>query len=104
MIWLEILSRHHDVISRQRVDVAGGKQIRIGRAYDCDVVLDDAYVAPHHLSLALNETNQWTALDENTVNGVFVEHATEQINRRKTVKTKVGSALVLGDDDIIRNH
>ena len=53
MIWVEVLSRQHDVISRHRIaDVAEGASIRIGRAYDNDVVIDDAYVAPHHLQLS----------------------------------------------------
>lgn len=106
MIWLEILSRHHEVISRQRIEVAAGQPIRIGRAYDCDVVLDDPFVAPHHLSFQLNEAGQWTALDANTANGALVEHTTvehipAQKSARGTIRMTPGIATVVGDDDII---
>ena len=44
----QILSRHRDVVARQRCE---GAEIRIGRAYDNDVIVDDPYVAPRHLRI-----------------------------------------------------
>ena len=95
MIWVEILSRQHDVISRQRVaDIAEGASIRIGRAYDNDVVIDDAYVAPHHLQLTRNAGVGWAVQDNDTLNGVFIE--------RRGLSNKVTTApVVLTDDSII---
>ncbi len=43
MIWIEILGRHREVVARYRGD---GAEVRIGRGYDNDVVIDDPYVAP----------------------------------------------------------
>jgi pSer/pThr/pTyr-binding forkhead associated (FHA) protein len=68
MIWIEVLSRHHDVVARFRC----GDEARIGRAYDNDVVLDDPYVAPHHLRIARDESGALQAEDLGSVNGVHV--------------------------------
>ena len=43
--FIETLARNGDVLHRQQVNVL---PIRIGRAYDNDVILDDDYVAPRH--------------------------------------------------------
>jgi signal transduction histidine kinase len=66
MIWVEVLSRHHDVLSRHRCD----DDASIGRAYDNDVVLDDPYVAPHHVRLAREADGALYAEDLGTVNGI----------------------------------
>ncbi|MCG2583260.1 FHA domain-containing protein [Massilia sp. TS11] len=42
---IEVLARNGDVLHRQRVDRL---PIRIGRAYDCDFILDDAHTGAHH--------------------------------------------------------
>jgi hypothetical protein len=67
MIWVEVLSRHHDVLSRYRCD----EDARIGRAYDNDVVLDDPYVAPHHLRLVRDDAGALFAEDLGSVNGLY---------------------------------
>jgi len=66
MIWVEVLSRHHDVLARHRCE----DDARIGRAYDNDVVLDDPYVAPHHVRLVRDEDGVLHAEDLGTVNGI----------------------------------
>lgn len=43
--YLELLSRGGDVLHRQRFDAL---PIRLGRAYDNDVILDDAHTGAHH--------------------------------------------------------
>ena len=77
-MWLEILSRHHDVSARHRCD---GSEIRIGRGYDNDIVLDDPYVAPHHLRLYRNEEGGWVAEDLGTANGLFTERGKIRLPR-----------------------
>jgi hypothetical protein len=72
IVWVEILSRHRDVASRHR---CAGATIRIGRAYDNDVVIDDPHVAPHHLRIARDVAGQWVAEDLGSLNGLFVGHA-----------------------------
>jgi Inner membrane component of T3SS, cytoplasmic domain len=87
VMWLELLSRHHDVTQRQRCT---GTEIRIGRAYDNDLVLDDPYVAAHHLRLRRTEEG-WLAEDLDSTNGLLAERGKERFDRLK-----------LDDDRIIR--
>ena len=47
--WIEILDASGVVVSRQRVQSGVAA---IGRGYENDVVIDDAYVAPAHLRIA----------------------------------------------------
>jgi hypothetical protein len=74
MIWVEVLSRHHDVLSRQRVD----ELATIGRAYDNDVVIDDPYVAPHHLRIVRDDAGTLFAEDQGSVNGLYAADAAER--------------------------
>ena len=70
MIWIEILSRHRDVLSRVRIT---GEQATIGRGYDNDVIVDDPYVAAHHLLIVRDEAGQLVAKDLGSVNGTFLD-------------------------------
>ena len=70
MIWVEILSRHRDVVSRVRI---AGDQATIGRGYDNDVIVDDSYVAAHHLLILRDESGQFVAKDLGSVNGTFLD-------------------------------
>jgi pSer/pThr/pTyr-binding forkhead associated (FHA) protein len=68
MIWVEILSRHRDVVARHRCD---GAEVRIGRGYDNDVIVDDPYVAPHHLRVFRDEDGRLVAEDLGSANGLY---------------------------------
>jgi hypothetical protein len=46
--WVEILDRHGDAIGRHPVYAW---PLRVGRAYDNDVILDDPYVSANHLEI-----------------------------------------------------
>jgi hypothetical protein len=70
IIWIEVLSRSREVLARHR---CAGSEIRIGRGYDNDVVLDDPYVAPQHLRIRRNEAGTWVAEDLGSANGLFLE-------------------------------
>jgi hypothetical protein len=70
MIWVEILSRQRDVTARYRI---AARQVRIGRGYENDVVVDDAYVAANHLRIFRNQTGQLMAEDMGSANGTFIE-------------------------------
>ncbi len=72
MIWVEVLSRHRDVVARYRCDDAG---LTIGRAYDNDVVLDDPYVAPHHARIVRDDAGRLVAHDLGSVNGLSIDGA-----------------------------
>jgi pSer/pThr/pTyr-binding forkhead associated (FHA) protein len=68
MMWIETLTRSHDVISRVRIE---GASARVGRAYDNDVVLDDPYVAAHHLRISRADDGSLAADDLGSRNGLF---------------------------------
>lgn len=70
MIWVEILSRHRDIAARFRI---AGPEVRIGRGYDNDVIVDDPYVAARHLRIFRDETGQLVAEDQGSANGTFVD-------------------------------
>jgi FHA domain-containing protein len=52
VIWVELLSRHGQVASRFR---CAGPELRIGRGYRNEIVLDDPAVAPEHLRVTQGE-------------------------------------------------
>ena len=52
MIWVEIVSRSGQVLARQR---CAGPELRIGRSYRSDVIIDDPTVAPDHLRVTQSE-------------------------------------------------
>lgn len=70
MIWVEILSRHHDVVARHRCDAP---EIRIGRGYDNDVVIDDPFVAPRHLRVYHDDEGRLVAEDLGSANGLVAD-------------------------------
>jgi pSer/pThr/pTyr-binding forkhead associated (FHA) protein len=78
VIWVEILSRHRDVASRHR---CAGAEIRIGRGYDNDVIVDDPYVAVQHLRVFRDDSGQIVAEDIGSANGLFLEDARQRVQR-----------------------
>ena len=79
VIWVEILSRRRDVAARYRFE---GPEIRIGRAYDNDVVLDDPFVAANHVRLFRSADGELIAEDAGSANGLFLDrdkHRQERI-------------------------
>ncbi|HUH83525.1 MAG TPA: FHA domain-containing protein [Stellaceae bacterium] len=78
VIWVEILSRHRDVASRHR---CAGTEIRIGRGYDNDVIVDDPYVAVQHLRLFRDEAGRIVAEDIGSANGLFLDRGKERLRR-----------------------
>jgi hypothetical protein len=79
VIWVEVLSRHHrDVAARHRFAQA---EVRIGRGYDNDLVIDDPYVAVHHLRLYRSEAGDLVAEDIGSANGLFVDGDPRRLER-----------------------
>jgi hypothetical protein len=70
MIWVEILSRHRDVAARHRL---AGPEVRIGRGYDNDVIVDDPYVAVQHVRVFRDESGHLVAEDIGSANGMFLD-------------------------------
>jgi hypothetical protein len=88
VIWVEILTRHRDVAARHRFAQA---ELRIGRGYDNDLVLDDPHVAVHHLRVYRSEAGDLVAEDIGSANGLFVDR-----DRRRQER------VVLDGDRVIR--
>jgi hypothetical protein len=66
--WVEIMSRHGEVIERHRIERG---EVRIGRGYDNDIVVDDPYVAACHLRIVRDAGGALIAEDLGSANGVF---------------------------------
>jgi hypothetical protein len=78
MIWVEILSRHREIAARFRI---ASPEARIGRGYDNDVIVDDPYVAAHHLRVFRDETGQLVAEDMGSANGIFLDGSKSRLAR-----------------------
>ena len=90
MTWIEVLSRHREVVARQRIAT---NVVTIGRAYDNDLVLDDPHVAAHHLRLVRGDNDVWVAEDLGSINGFYVDG---ERGRRERVVLDAAMTLHIG--------
>ena len=65
--YIETLARNGDVLHRHQV---AQLPIRIGRGYDNDYIVDDAYTAPNHVLIESDESGRLMMRDLGTRNGV----------------------------------
>lgn len=65
----------NDVQNERTLDKA---ELKIGRAVDCDIVVDNLGVSRHHCTI-VKEDNNWVVVDGGSNNGTFVNGA--KINR-----------------------
>jgi hypothetical protein len=70
VIWIETLSRHKEPVHRLRCP---DETVTVGRAYDNDAIVDDPYVAPHHLRIRRDDDGTLIAEDLGTQNGLYDE-------------------------------
>ncbi|MBI1423625.1 MAG: FHA domain-containing protein [Gammaproteobacteria bacterium] len=91
---LEILDRFGKVRERHRLDRF---PIRIGRAYDNDVILDDPYVSPHHLELLQDGNGHVLITDLNSENGLFSLHP---LARHDVLTVEDNQRVRIGHTDI----
>lgn len=81
-LWIEILSRHGEVIARHRAESkVPGEALHIGRGYDNDVILDDPYIAARHLRVARDPSGALVAEDLGSANGLFVGEDRRRVER-----------------------
>jgi hypothetical protein len=66
--FIEMLARNGDVLHRHRVDTL---PIRLGRGYNNDFIIDDAYAAPQHALIEAREDGELILRDLGTKNGVI---------------------------------
>lgn len=78
LIYIELLDRHGQVATRH---VARTLPVRIGRAYDNDLILEDPYLAPHHLVLERGPAGELEIVDTGSRNGLFRAGARQRITR-----------------------
>jgi pSer/pThr/pTyr-binding forkhead associated (FHA) protein len=86
--FLEILSRSGEVEHRHRFD---SLPIRIGRAYNNELILDDPHTAAHHAQIELNEQGNLQIRDLDSRNGL-----TYQNRRHTTLELDGNRVLRLG--------
>lgn len=75
--YLELLDAGSRV--RQRITLLPGQSLTIGRALDCDLVIDDPYVCPRHLEVTLS-TDGLHVRDLGSVNGLRTDRARRHRN------------------------
>jgi hypothetical protein len=80
LIHIEVLNRHGEVTSRH---AAGTLPVRIGRAYDNELVLDDPYVAPHHAVVERGPDGKLEIADAGSRNGLFRAHSRQRLTRER---------------------
>jgi len=76
VIWVEVQARPNEPPVRHRLTQT---EIRVGRAYDNDIVLDDPHVAPAHLRLFRDETGALRVEDLGSRNGLYLDRSKTRI-------------------------
>jgi len=66
---VEVLNKQQKVTERHKF---AQHQVRLGRAFDNDVILFNQHVCPYHATLQQDEAGQWWLEDLSSVNGSFV--------------------------------
>lgn len=69
--FVELMTAAGDVDQRFRFDHL---PVTIGRAYDNDIILDDAFAATHHAIIELNQLEELTLRDLGSKNGIKHNH------------------------------
>jgi len=92
---VEVQDVHGHTHIRQRTTGVGG-QCRIGRSLACDVVIDDAYAAPEHTLLTMQEDGRVLVQDLGTLNGTRIDG--HRVNK------ETGEIIARGDLLIGRTH
>lgn len=92
--YVEILSRHAHLRERHRLDELPAT---IGRAYDCDVLVDDEFVSPHHLRLEVDADGVPVAVDLDSKNGVYALRPERKVSRQRVeadTELRIGRTLL----------
>ncbi|MSP41351.1 MAG: FHA domain-containing protein [Deltaproteobacteria bacterium] len=87
--YIETLDAKGQVIERHGIEAW---PLNIGRAYSNQIILNDAFVCPMHLALALNEQGKLLARDLDSVNGLH-DNADARIS---TLELQSGTQFRIG--------
>ncbi len=74
VVFIEEIGRYGRVSQRHRLSLPEGASVQIGRAFDCDVILDDPHVAVRHVMVAREDDGSLTVSDQGSVNGLRIPH------------------------------
>lgn len=87
--------RYHtfDVSSNSSAQIDTTKKIRIGRAYDNDIILNEVHVSPYHAEIVPDEEGCWYIVDCNSLNAVRDEKG-HRVNTQRPLIS--GDIIVLG--------
>lgn len=96
-IVVELLDRAGAVVARHRSE---SLPVRLGRAYDNDVIVDDPFVAPCHVRIERRDDGVLVARDAGTQNGI---HAARRRRRWKWGHSDEQSReIALSPDTVVR--
>ena len=87
---IEILDRFGKVHERHRVERF---PVRIGRAYDNDIILDDPYISENHMEIIQDGNGHILVTDLNSDNGMFSLHPLQRhdvINLDNNQRIRIG--------------
>jgi hypothetical protein len=87
---LEQITRNNKVLQFYKLS---GDIIRIGRAYDNDLILRDEHICPYHAQLSINETGEVIITDLDSLNGIS-NKSNQAINSSTAIA--VGEHFILG--------
>lgn len=73
-VFIEVLNPDGSTKTRHRCTHL---PIKIGRAYDNDVILDDPHVAAFHALIELNQLDELVISDQSSLNGISLNHQRE---------------------------
>jgi len=90
---IEILDRFGKVRERHHVN---NYPCLIGRGYDNDIIIDDPYISPDHLSVNITE-NKIEAQDTNSTNGLF---SVQPFKKQNKITIENDSRIRIGHTDI----
>ncbi len=88
---IEEINRNRKVLQRYRFSQQN--RIRIGRALDNDVILNEPHVSPYHMELVKTEEGDWEVVDLDSCNGV---RTSKRKHLASGTKIKSGDTLLLG--------
>ena len=96
-IVVELLDRAGSAVARHRCNEL---PVRLGRAYDNEVIVDDPFVAPNHLQIERRADGALVARDLGTRNGMYAVTAKRRSLWQGAVKRS--NEIVLTPDTLVR--
>jgi hypothetical protein len=88
LAFIEVVGRHNEVQARHAVYAWPAQ---VGRGYDAQVILDDPFVAPRHMSIEPAEDGGFRVSDLQSLNGISLPPSAKRIAEAR-----------VGPDDLVR--